>query len=204
MHTYANGQKTVAQGNDRGAHFGSIARVGCVISDGDNIELVAAKLQLACIRAYNVGGDRDGLVITGNNVSIGMLDLQMWPKSVGRKAVIIHADGFQLGQGSIAGAGTDNDGLSLSGGMSSINVHIANFNAANRIGLQVLNSSYGDLRARIENCNVGLLYVPGNHNRLSIDIWTNANQTPARGAPGASDHSYIRWGGATSGVLGVP
>ncbi|WP_315810088.1 hypothetical protein [Pseudomonas sp. C9-3] len=83
LHTYANG-RAVSPAADSGCKIGAIARIGALITDGDNPVFTANNLQIGSYQAFNLGGEREGIVVEGNDISIQSINGLVWSGSSGR------------------------------------------------------------------------------------------------------------------------
>lgn len=188
IHTYANGRNYTPHG-DMGQHFGAIARVGTCITDGDNLELAAAQIQIQTWRAANLGGQRDGLVVTGNNCHIGDVNAVVWSSSTGRKAIDVQGERFTIGSGSLTSDNGDNDGLVVTGNDCDINLFIQGFSGTGRKGIDY-SASRGNIRGKVVGCATGFNYTAGANNKIDLEITTNTGQLAVAGSSPASSDTF--------------
>lgn len=197
LHTYANG-RSASPALDTGSYIGSVARIDNLVTDGDNCVLQAAEIQVGKLRAYNIGGLQDGVVINGANVSIDNLNGLVWSASVGRTALIVNGNNCMV-KGLLVSNNPDNDGIVVNGTGCSIDVNVKNFSTAGRTALK-LNGSDNDIRGNLRNCGVGFNYLAGTDNRVNLSIVTSGAQVAVTGlAPQTSDRIDIRSSGALVG-----
>lgn len=193
IHTYANG-RGAAQAADTGLHLGAIARIGMMMTDGDNAEIAASGVQISVARCYNAGGAMDGLIVSGNNVAIGHLNLEGWPRSAGRALVRWTGGHGSLGGLTLTTGGPDNDGLVIDGAEGNFaNLDIRGCSAAGRAGLRN-NASGNRISGRVSGCAIGFQQAAGQSNTcVALTIGTAAGQRAVAGAsPNATDIFEIR------------
>lgn len=197
LHTYANG-RSATPALDTGSYIGGIARIDTLVCDGDNTILQAPDTQVGKLRAYNIGGQQDGVVINGANCGVQHLDGLVWSSSVGRTALIINGDNC-LVNGVLSSNNPDNEGMVVNGSGCTTNVNVKNFSTAGRIGLK-LNGLDNDVRGNIRNCGVGFNYLSGTENRINLSIFNSGAQVPVTGlAPQSTDRVDIRSRGSVIG-----
>lgn len=211
IHTYANGRNYTPHG-DMGQSYGAIARIGSCITDGDNLRLDASKIIIGIWRAANCGGELDGLVVTGNDCRIGMVNAEMWISSTGKKAIDVVGDRFNIGQGSLVINNADNDGLVVSGNDCDINMFIQGASASGRKGI-TYTGTRGRIQGTVVGCDTAFHYTRGANNKVDLEITTSTGQLAVGGdAPAQSDTFDIHaagtgqvgrtrnWGGTSSGA----
>lgn len=197
LHTYAGG-RSASPALDTGAYLNAIARIDNLVVDGDNCVMQAADIQVGKMRAYNIGGLLDGVVINGANCSINHLDGLVWSSSVGRTALIVNGDNVMV-NGVLASNNPDNDGVIVAGSGCTINVNVKNFSAVGRTGLK-LTGLDNDVRGNIRNCGVGFNYESGSENRVNLSVFNSGAQVPVIGlAPQSTDRIDIRSRGSVVG-----
>lgn len=197
MHTYANG-RSASPALDTGSYIGSVARIDNLVTDGDNCVLQAGEIQIGKLRAYNIGGLQDGVVINGDNCSIQHMNGLVWSSSVGRTAVIVNANNVMI-KGILISNNPDNDGVVINGNGCTVDINVKNFSAIGRTAMK-LNGFDNDIRGNLRNCGVGFNYASGTDNRVNLSIVTSGAQVPVMGlAPQVSDRINIRSSGATVG-----
>lgn len=199
IHTYANGQSS-APAADTGCQLNEIGRFGAIITDGDNLDVPGSNIQIGSYRGYNIGGQRDGLTISGNANMIAAVHAVVWTSSVGRKAISITGARNKISALDLFSNNADNDGVSITGASNKLDAaYIQGFSAAGRIGL-ALASSKNRVVAEITGCNIAFNYTAGNNNTVELEINTSAGQVPVAGStPGSSDRFDIRAGGTVPG-----
>ncbi|MNE05035.1 hypothetical protein D3C80_975870 [compost metagenome] len=197
LHTYANG-RSASPALDTGSYIGGIARIDNLVCDGDNTVIQANDVQIGKMRAYNIGGQQDGVVINGANCSIASLDALVWSSSVGKTALIINGDNNMV-RGVVITNNPDNDGVVVNGSGCSLDTNVKNFSTAGRIGLK-LNGLDNDIRGNIRNCGVGFNYLSGTDNRVNLSIFNSGAQVPVNGlSPQTTDRINIRSRGSVIG-----
>lgn len=190
LHTYAGG-RNVNPAADTGAYLDGIARISSLVTDGDNAVLEHDSIQVAMYRMYNAGGQRDGLVINGDNCHITDMDGVMWGSSSGKTAIIVNGDKNRIG-GYLGANGADNDGVVVNGSGNNVDMHVQNFSGAGRVGVK-LNGSSNHIRGEIRDCAVGFNYAAGDNNDVFLTIATVGAQVPVSGiTPGTTDRVNIR------------
>jgi hypothetical protein len=128
MHTYANNP------GDTGVSLNEIARVGSLITDGDNLEIGGSNVQIAMYRGYNIGGARAGLVITGNANTISSMNAVQWSSSVGRTAVTMSGARNRINSCDLSSNNPDNNGVVVGGNENYFSGRVNGFSAAGRTG----------------------------------------------------------------------
>ena len=201
IHTYANGRGTLPAA-DTGIHLGEIARIGAMITDGDNAELAGSNIQIGSYRGYNIGGEMDGLTISGNANTISQINAVVWINSVGRTAINITGSRNKIVEMDLVTNNPDNDAISVTGSSNRIEGgYVQGFSAAGRIGLDLAGTK-NKVDLEITGCATAFNYTAGNNNRVNLEINTSAGQVPVAGsAPVASDRFNIRSGGTTVGSM---
>lgn len=178
LHTYAGG-RSATPALDTGAHIGGIARIDSLVVDGDNCVLQADDIQVSKMRAYNIGGQRDGVIVNGANCSIQSLDGLVWSSSVGKTALIINGDNCKV-DGVLVANNPDNEGVVVNGSGCTVDMNVKNFSTAGRIGMK-LNGLDNDIRGNIRNCGVGFNYLSGSENRVNMSIFASGAQVAVSG-----------------------
>ena len=197
LHSYAGG-RSAEPALDTGVYIGSIARIDTLVVDGDNAVLQANELQIDKMRAYNIGGQQDGVVVNGRNCYIGHLNALVWKSSVGKTALIVNGDNADI-SGILATSNPDNEGALVKGAGCNLELTIINFSGADRTGLK-LDGIDNEIDCKIRNCNTAFDYVSGGDNQVDLSIATTVGQTAVKGqAPRASDRINIRSRGDTVG-----
>lgn len=199
IHTYANGRGTIPAA-DTGITLGEIARIGAMITDGDNAVLVGSNIQVGSYRGYNLGGEMDGLTISGNANLIGNINAVVWINSVGRTAVSITGSRNKIGEIDLVTNNPDNNAISITGNSNQIaGGYVQGFSSAGRIGLAMAGTK-NNINLEITGCTTAFSYTAGNNNRVNLEINTSAGQVPVAGStPGSSDRFNIRSGGTVVG-----
>lgn len=166
--------------------------------DGDNCIVQANEVQIDKCRAYNIGGQRDGVVVNGDNCSISHLNALVWKDSVGKTALIVNGANAMI-NGVITTNNSDNDGMVVNGSGCTTNVNVKNFSAPGRTGLK-LNGIGNDVKGDLRNCAVGFNYLSGTDNRVDLSIVTTAGQVAVTGlGPRSGGRMNIRSRGNTIG-----
>ena len=197
LHSYAGG-RSAKPALDTGVYIGGIARIDTLVLDGDNAVLQANELQIDKIRAYNIGGLLDGVVVNGRNCYIGHLNALVWKLSIGRTALIINGDNADI-SGVIATSNPENEGVLVKGSGCDLELTIINFSGDDRTGLK-LDGVDNEINCKIRNCNAAFDYVSGSDNQVDLSIATTVGQTAVKGqAPRSSDRINIRSRGDTVG-----
>ena len=202
LHTYANGRSTIPASDD-GCHIGGIARIGVLVTDGDNATIEQNRVQINTYRCFNLGGQRDGLIVTGDDVVIDNMNGNLWSSSVGKIGVQIIGDRFKCNGMNINGAATDNEGAVVTGAFCQINgLQLANFDAAGRTALH-LNANKAHIQGIIDNSATNFRYTAGANNSVDLELSGNAGQVQVAGStPGTTDRFNIRASG-TAGAGGT-
>lgn len=197
IHSYANGRGS-DPASDTGVSLGAIARIGTLITDGDNLGVTASKVQIGLWRSYNAGGAMNGGDISGNNIYIGHLNMEMWASSTGKKALHWSGDHGNLGGLTLITSSPDNDGLVIDGAEGNFsNLDVKGFSGAGRLGVQN-NGSNNRINGQISLCDTNFDQAAGqSNNRVDLTIITATGQTAVGGAaPGVTDIFTIRSSGA--------
>lgn len=197
LHTYANGSAS-APAADTGSSIGEICRIGALISDGDNVAISASSCLISEYRGFNVGGQLDGLTISGNNNTVGIANLQVWASSTGKRAVYLTGLRNKIGAVTITTANAANDGIVIDGAENQVaGIHVQGFSGAGQFGVN-LNASSCRIVGEISACATGFNYTAANqNNRVDLYISTSAGQLAVAGTPpGATDMFDIRASGA--------
>jgi hypothetical protein len=199
IHTYANGRGTTPAA-DTGISLGEIARIGAMITDGDNAVLVGSNIQIGSYRGYNLGGEMDGLTISGNANLISNINAVVWASSVGRTAIKVTGSRNKIGEIDLVTNNPDNHAISVTGNSNQIaGGYVQGFSSAGRVGL-ALAGTKNKVDLEITGCATAFNYTAGNNNRVTLEINTSAGQVAVAGsAPGSSDRFNIRSGGDTVG-----
>lgn len=197
LHSYAGG-RGVSPAADTGVYLGSIARIDNLVVDGDNAVLQANELQIGKMRAYNIGGQRDGIVINGDNCSIGDLNGIVWSGSTNKTGLIINGNNARI-NGTLSTNNPNNDAVLVKGSGHKIDMTIRNFTTAGRTAYRI-ETTDSEIKGKIRNCSVGFNYISGTDNQVELNISTSAGQTPVTGlAPRLGDRIDIRSRGNTIG-----
>ncbi|WP_338580045.1 hypothetical protein [Pseudomonas sp. ML2-2023-6] len=197
LHSYAGG-RSAEPALDTGVYIGSIARIDTLVIDGDNAVLQANELQIDKMRAYNIGGQQDGVVVNGRNCYIGHLNALVWKSSVGKTALIVNGDNADI-SGILQTNNPDNEGVVVKGSHCNVEMTIINFSAAGRTGLK-LDGIDNEINCKIRNCNTAFDYVSGSENQVDLSIATTVGQKAVKGqTPRATDRINIRSRGDTVG-----
>ena len=197
LHSYAGG-RGVEPNADTGVYIGGIARIDNLVVDGDNAVLQSNELQIGKMRAYNIGGQQDGIVINGENCSIQDLNALVWKDSIGKTAIIINGNNARI-SGTITANNPDNDGVLIKGTGHDIDLTIRNFSGAGCTAIR-LESTDTEINGKIRNCNTAFNYVSGTDNQVNLSIATTAGQTAVKGlSPRLGDRINIRSRGDTIG-----
>lgn len=186
LHTYANGRATNPAA-DTGAHVGGIARIGTLVTDGDNPNLKADNLQIDMWRAFNLGGQSEA-VIDGNDVQIGNFNGAVWSGSTGKTGLIINGNNCRI-TGTLTTNNPDNDGMWAKGTGHTIDMTVRNFSGVGRTGFK-LDGTDITLDGKIRNCATAFDYASGNDNTVTLGIATSAGQVPVAGQ-GIQNHDRI-------------
>ena len=196
LHTYANGRSTIPASDD-GCHIGGIARIGVLVTDGDNATIAQNRVQVNTYRCFNLGGQRDGLIVTGDDVTIDNMNGNVWSSSVGKIAVQIIGARFKCSGMNINGAATDNEGVVITGAFCQISgLQLANFDAVGRTALH-LNANKAHIQGVIDNSATNFRYTAGANNSVDLELSGNAGQVQVAGStPGTTDRFSIRANGA--------
>jgi hypothetical protein len=202
LHTYANGRSTIPASDD-GCYLGGIARIGVMVTDGDNLTIAQNRVQINTYRCFNLGGQRDGLIVTGDDVSIDNMSGNLWASSVGKIGVQITGQRFKCGGMNINGAATDNEGVIVTGAFCQIAaLQLANFSATGRKALH-LNANKAHIQGVIDNSAINFQYTAGANNSVDLELSGNAGQVHVAGStPGTTDRFNIRANG-TAGAGGT-
>lgn len=197
LHSYAGG-RSAEPALDTGVYIGSIARIDTLVIDGDNAVLQANEIQIDKMRAYNIGGQQDGVVVNGRNCFIGHLNGLVWRFSVGKTALIVNGENADI-SGILATNNPDNDGAIVKGSGSNVNMTIINFSGSGRTGLR-LDGIDNEINCKIRNCDTAFDYVSGSDNQVDLSIATTVGQTAVKGqSPRVTDRINIRSRGNTVG-----
>lgn len=199
IHTYGNGRGT-SPAADTGIHMGEIARVGAMITDGDNAVIAGSNIQIGSYRGYNLGGEMDGLTISGNANTISQINAVVWASSVGRTAFKITGSRNKIGEIDLVTNNPDNNAISITGNSNRIEGgYVQGFSSAGRIGVNLAGTK-NKVDLEVTGCATAFNYTAGNNNRVNLEINTSAGQVPVAGsAPSSSDRFNIRSGGTTVG-----
>jgi hypothetical protein len=202
LHTYANGRSTIPASDD-GCYLGGIARIGVMVTDGDNLTIAQNRVQINTYRCFNLGGQRDGLIVTGDDVVIDNMSGNLWASSVGKIGVQIIGERFKCSGMNINGAATDNEGVIVTGAFCQINgLQLANFSAATRTALH-LNANKARIQGVIDNSATNFRYTAGANNSVELELSGNAGQVQVAGStPGTTDRFSLRANG-TAGAGGT-
>ncbi len=196
IHSYGNG-RGVTPAADTGIYIGAIARVGMLMSDGDNVEIAASKVQVALARLYNVGGQMDGLIVSGNAVAIGQATIEIWPSSTGRRAIYWTGNHGILGGLVLLTSNADNDGLVITGNQGTFEgLDIQGLSAAGRRGIDNGGSS-NRIAGAVSTCATAFYQQAGcSNNNVSLTVFTTAGQVAFGGtAAGLTDVFQVRSSG---------
>lgn len=195
IHTYANGRGS-SPAADTGIFIGEIARIGAMITDGDNAVIAGSNVQIGSYRGYNLGGEMDGLDLQGNAIQIGSVNAVMWVNSVGRKAIKSSGSRNKIGMLDLVTNNPDNDAIAVTGRSLQIGGgYVQGFSSAGRTGLDLAGTKH-NINLEITGCATAFNYTAGNNNRVNLEINTSAGQAAVAGsAPGPSDRMTIRSGG---------
>ncbi|WP_278940996.1 hypothetical protein [Pseudomonas helleri] len=197
LHSYAGG-RGVEPNADTGVYIGGIARIDSLVSDGDNVVFQSNELQIDKMRAYNIGGELDGIVIDGDNCSIQDLNGVVWGESVGRTALVVNGNNARI-NGTLTTNNANNDGVKVRGTGHDIDLTIRNFSGTGRTGL-MLESTDSEINGKIRGCETAFDYVSGSDNQVKLSIATTVGQTAVRGlGPRLGDRFNIRCHGNTIG-----
>lgn len=202
LHTYANGRSTIPASDD-GCYLGGIARIGVMVTDGDNLTIAQNRVQINTYRCFNLGGQRDGLIVTGDDVTIDNMNGNLWSSSVGRIGAQIIGERFKCNGMNINGADTDNEGVIVTGAFCQITgMQLANFSAVGRTALH-LNANKAHIQGVIDNSTTNFRYTAGANNSVDLELSGNSPQVQVAGStPGVTDRFSIRANG-TAGAGGT-
>ncbi|MNB96902.1 hypothetical protein D3C75_441190 [compost metagenome] len=196
LHTYAGGRAT-SPASDTGAYLGGIARIGTLVSDGDNVSFVADNIQISKWRAFNLGGVTES-IISGNDCQIDNLNGSVWSGSTGKTALTITGNNARVA-GTLTTNNANNNGVWIKGTGHKVDMTIRNFSGAGYTGLK-LESTDTEVKGKIRNCNTAFNYVSGTDNQVNLNIATSAGQVAVAGlAPRLGDRFDIRSRGDTVG-----
>lgn len=205
IHTYSSSTNLT---NRRGMYIGSRMHADYLSGDASSIVFAPvgtneghSEVARVCCTNIGKGTGYDGLTVSDSSVRIGYVEALTMAGTTGGKCIDWtgangSCDFIMLYDNSGA-----YDGASFSGG----NMHLGGasvqgFTGAGRYGIQV-DGSYNSIHGKTENCAIGLDYVPGGHNRINLEIYANAGQTPVSGSFGVSDRVDIQYSGASSGII---
>lgn len=198
LHTYAGGRGSIPAA-DTGAYIGGIARIGTLVSDGDNPNLKANNLQIATWRAFNLGGETQA-VIDGSDCQIDNFNGSMWQFSVGKTGLTINGNNASI-KGTLNSNNPDNNGLLVKGTGHTVDMTVRNFFSAGRTGVR-LQTTDSEIKAKIRNCAEAFNYESGSDNQIQLSIQTTGAQVPVAGqGPSVSDRMDIRSRGSVVGGL---
>lgn len=202
LHTYANGRSTIPASDD-GCYLGGIARIGVMVTDGDNLDIVQNRVQINTYRCFNLGGQRDGLIVSGDDVVIDNMNGNLWASSVGKIGVQITGQRFKCNGMNINGAATDNEGVVVTGAFCQIaGLQLANFSEPGRTALH-LNANKAHIQGVIDNSTTNFRYTAGANNSVDLELSGNSPQVQVAGStPGVTDRFSIRANG-TAGAGGT-
>lgn len=202
LHTYASG-RAVTPAADTGSSLGSICRIGALISDGDNVDIDADRVQVQTYRCFNMGGQRDGLVVNGNDCYVGSVNGNVWSSSVGRTAMKIVGTGNRIGAARLSANNPDNNAIQITGAHSQVDgIYLNGFSTAGRIGVD-LQASKCRVRGEVTNTAIAFNYGAGQlNNSVELEISTDAvGQVAVAGtAPGITDRFNMRSSGVVAGA----
>lgn len=199
LHSYAGG-RGVEPNADTGIYIGGIARVDNMVVDGDNAVLQSNEIQIGKLRAYNIGGQMNGIIINGDNIHISDLNAQMWGLSVNRTALIVNGNNAVV-KGSMIANNPNNNGARIIGSGHEIELTIRNFSGPDNFGL-TLAAIDSTVNAKIRNCGKAFVYESGGDNQVTLSIATQGAQVPVSGiTPKSTDRFNIHSRGSRIGKM---
>lgn len=200
LHTYANGSASVPA-SDEGCILGGIARIGVLVTDGDNCTITADRVQINTYRCFNMCGVRDGLIVNGNNVTIDNMSGNVWTSSGDHVAVTINGNYFKCNGMNISGANVTADGLVVNGAFAQITgIELSNYIGAGKTAI-TLQGNKNFLQGDLSNNARSFKYTAGQNNRVVLEIASNAGQVPVVGdGPGTTDRFDLRASGTGAGA----
>jgi hypothetical protein len=203
IHTYANG-RSATPNLDTGCHLGSIAQAGLIMTDGDNLEISASNCMINSYRGYNIGGQQDGLVISGNANQIGLVNATVWSSSTGKTAINISGGQNSIGQVFLGTSGINNDGILISGGDNSVTgIYVAGFTGTGKTALKI-SGSFNRVVGELTNNATNFNRSAGTFNVADLRISTSGSQIAVAGAaPDTTDRFDIRSAGTQHGATNI-
>lgn len=199
LHTYGNGRGSVPA-SDEGCLIGGICRISVLVTDGDNCTITADRVEIAIYRCFNLGGERDGLIVNGNNVVIDNMSGNVWPLSGDRVAITINGDRFKCQGLNVSGANVTSDGLVVNGNFAQISgIQMQDYTGVGKTAIRLSGSKHY-IQGNLSNNTRSFNYIAGLNNTVQLEIQTNAGQVPVVGdAPGVTDRFDMRASGVVAG-----
>lgn len=191
IHSYANG-------DDKGIWIEGIARVSTMITDGDNAVIDGANTLVGQYRSANAAQSRSGLIVNGNNVTIGQINMSVHVDAVGQIGIEWNGDHGKLSGVTMTTNQPDAVGMQISGSEGIFSgLDIKGFSGFGRFGLRNLGSNNrinGQLSLNTRN----FFQAAGqSNNNIKLTVLTSSGQLAVDGAaPGSTDIFEIRASGA--------